>query len=213
MTFIQGYPKVTRLQPDPNEHLISTYGLNDILKVVARTDPATNAKINPMRKSYENQVKGFELAGLNKPIKKDLEPPFNPGRLMTTYRTQPRKEGFEIDAELKKKLPLAMQMQPGKLKRQEEWERLLGTDKPKAPPPPPVQVVQPAAPIRANGRPPVVRPQQEAIRPRRQGKRRRYDDDSYEGYAGGYVDEDLSDSEGDRGSARKRQRRPEYDEY
>jgi hypothetical protein len=193
---------------------MSIYGLNDILRDVARNDPVTNAKINPMRKSYENQVKGFELAGLNKPIKKELNPPFNPGRLMTMYRIPPPKEGFEIDAELKEKLPQAMQFQPGKLgKRQDEWERLLGNDKPKVPPPPATQLVQPTAPIRVNGRPPVGKLQQETNRPRRQGKRRRYDDNSYEGYAGGYVDEDVSESEGDRGSARKKQRRPEHDEY
>lgn len=194
---------------------MSIYGLNEILKDVARVDPANGAKINPMRKSYENQVKSFELAGLNKPVKKELEPPFNPGRLMTKYRIQPQKEGFEIDAELKEKLPKAMQMQPGRLRRHEEWERLLGHEKPKVPPSQPVQPVQPAAPIRGNGhgRPPVAKTQQEAIRPRRQGKRRRYNDDSFEGYADGFVDEDQSDSDDDRGSARKKQRRPDHDEY
>lgn len=49
---------------------MSIYGLNEILKDVARVDPANGAKINPMRKSYENQVKSFELAGLNKPVKR-----------------------------------------------------------------------------------------------------------------------------------------------
>jgi hypothetical protein len=193
---------------------MSVYGLNDILRGVARIDPESDAKINSMRKSYEGQVKSFELAGLNKPIKKDLKPPFNPGRLMSTYRIPPQTEGFDIDAYLEETLPLAMQFQPGKLgKKQEEWNRLLGNEKPKVIPLPATQLVQPTAAVQPNGRQPVRRPQQELHRPRRVGKRRRYDDDSYEGYADGYVDEDQSESEGDRGSARKRQRKQDSDEY
>lgn len=162
-----------------------------------------------MRKSYEGQIKKFELAGLNKPVKKEVEPPFNLGRLMTTYRTPPTRDGFEIHTHLKEKLPRAMQFQPGKLgKRQDEWDRVLGNDKPK---PPPLPAVQPPAPLRATVRQHIGKPSQE--RPRRQGKRRRYNDESYEGYADGYVDEDESESEGERGSARKRQRRPDLDEY
>lgn len=192
---------------------MSIYGLNDILRDVARIDPVTDDKINSMRKSYEGQVKSFELAGLNKPVKKDLKPPFNPGRLMSTYRIPPQQEGFEIDAYLRETLPPAMQFQPGKLgKKQDEWTRLLGNDKPKVAPPPAPEPVQPTAAVKTNGRP-GGRPQQDLHRPRRVGKRRRYDDDSFEGYADGYVDEDQSDSEGDRGSARKRQRRPDPDEY
>lgn len=206
-----------RLQPDPNEHLMSIYGLNPILKKVARVDPSSGEKINPMRKSYENQVKSFELAGLNKPVKKDLQPPFNPGRLLTKYRTQPQKDGFEIDANMREKLPKAVQMQPGKVRKHEEWERLLGHEKPKAPAPQPVQPTQPAAHMRSNGvgRQPMTKPQQETNRPRRQGKRRRYDDDSFEGYNGyadGFVDEDNSDSDDTRGTGRKKQRKPD-EEY
>ena len=202
------------MQPDPNEHLMSLYGLNSILKNVARIDPTSGEKINPMRKSYENQINVFELAGRNKPVKKELQPPFNPGRLMSKYRTQPQSEGFEISAEMKAKLNTAMQMQPGRVNNIGEWERSLGLDKPKVVPPVPVQTVQTAAPLRANGvvRVQATKPQYEPIRARR-NKRRTYDDSSFEGYGGGYVDEDLTDSDDDGGSAKRKRRKTDNDEY
>ena len=203
-----------RLQPDPNNHLISLYGLNPILQNVARIDPTTREKINPMRKSYENQINVFELAGRNKPVKKESQPPFNPGRLMTKYRTQPQSEGFEISAEMKEKLKNAMQMQPGKVNNPGDWERLLGLDKPKFPPSQVVQPVQPATTLRANGTTRLQGPklQYEPIRARRTN-RRTYDDNSFEGYGGGYVDEDLTDSSDDGGSARRKRRKTDNDEY
>jgi hypothetical protein len=214
LTLIQVHPRPTRLRPDPNEHLISLYGLNQILQDVARIDPATGAKINPMRKSYEGQVKGFELAGINKAVKKDAVPPFNLGRLMTLGRTpypaQREHERFEINAEMKDKLKLAMQMQPGKVRRHDEWDKILGHERapqqPKAAPAQPVQPVQ---------RPIGTKPQKlqhEPIRARRQGKRRKYDDDSFEGYGGGYVDEDLTDTDDD-GGRKRRRKTNDYDEY
>jgi Rox3 mediator complex subunit len=107
-----------------------------------------------------------------------------------------------------------MQFQPGDVKNAPMWNKLLGHDQPKVEP---AQPIQPAAPVRANGpgRPSAMKSQlqHEPIRPRRQGKRRRYDDNSFEGYADGYVDEDMSEDDEERGSARKKIRRPEYDEY
>lgn len=183
-----------------------------MLQNVARLDPATGEKINPMRKSYEGQVKGFELAGINKAVKKDAIPPFNEGRLMTLYRMAPKIDRRTPD-EMQDKLKEVMKMQHVKVRNHQEWEKILGfaADKPKVAT---QQSIQPAAPVRpmAGNTKPQTKVHNEPIRARRQGKRRKYDDDSFEGYGGGYADEELSDSDGD-GGRKRRRKTTDYDEY
>ena len=107
------------------------------------------------------------------------------------------------------KLDKAMRMQPGPIPNNNEWEDLLGFEKAA-----PIQPVIETAPkaqkekhsIKANGlsNGPRLKPGKasasasasasEAPRPKRSGKKRRYDEHSFEGYGEGFVDDDGGDA-------------------
>lgn len=194
-------------KPYLTQDLLSLFGLQTLAASVARTDPATGEKINKMRKSYEGKVKAFGLAGRNRAIKHE------PGKSLGLMElvTWPEEEwqnqkvlGKDVHKGLSTvtvaKLEKAMQMQPGPLPNNNEWEDLLGHEKSK-----PVAAIadqskkpsHPGTPIaRVNGLTNGARAEAgkssttELIRPKRTGKKRRYDEHSFEGYGEGYVDDD-----------------------
>jgi hypothetical protein len=56
-------------RPHTSQNLFELYGLNNLAKTVARTDPATGEKINKLRKSYEGHIKALQIAGKPKAAK------------------------------------------------------------------------------------------------------------------------------------------------
>ncbi|OCT55050.1 rox3 family protein [Cladophialophora carrionii] len=212
--------KVERQRPDPQQHLLALYGLGPLLHSVARTDPRTGEKINKLRKSYEGQIKGFNLSGRNKPVKgernveEDQPGPLRRMAGSSMWGLQPEeqwnaehaKSKIEVTPDFRAKLKQAVQMQPGTVRNNGHWEDVLGFEKPNARPPPATQPQsQPSIPRQLpNG---VMRPapQQNADAKRQtRGKKRSYGDDSFVGYGEGYSDPE--DGDGDEYGQRKRKK-------
>lgn len=118
------------------------------------------------------------------------------------------------------RLAKAVQLEPGQVPRNAEWENVLGHDKAKGA----AEEVKSRKqevhreapqtnPVKANGHSSgevSAQARSEAIRPKRAGKRRRYNDDSFEGYGEGYDDdlgEDYSTDEGSRRSSGSKKKR------
>lgn len=190
---------------------MSHFNLQSLVSSVARTDPATGEKINKMRKSYEGKVKALRLAGRNRAVKNQ------PGKSMGLLEMAqwPEEEwvnqkvhGRPVQAGLSDaalaKLDKAMQMQSGPVPNTNEydWDDLLGTEKIK--PLPTVEERSKKAlsadpsKSKVNGQvngahvPANAVAAAEVTRPKRAGKKRRYDEDSFEGYGEGYND-DIED--------------------
>ena len=179
--------------------LISLYGLQPLAASVARFDSVTGEKINKMRKSYEGQLKTLGLSGRNRAVKHDPEK----GMGLRELTMWPEEEwqnqkvaGKDVQngmpADIMAKLEKAMQMQPGPLPNNSEWEDQLGHEKIK-------QTEAKASKLsqntitkqntQINGA--ITSTNPEAIRPKRTGRKRRYDEHSFEGYGEGYVDDDV----------------------
>lgn len=212
--------------PHPSQNLISMYGLDELAKSVARKDAVTGEKINKLRKSYEGKVKVLGLPGRNKPIDR-------PGELLGLMEWpeegwyDQRVHGFELERALEgpvmAKLDRALIMQPGRLPapEHEHWKNVLGLDDAstsaagvktplQAPSKNAAQNVMQrtqATSMRASA---PASPRGGGLRPDRAGKKRRYDDASYEGYADGYQEEDgysTSGLDGERRNSSGKKRR------
>jgi hypothetical protein len=206
--------EVESQKPDVQRHLLSLYGLDRLQQSVARLDPSTGEKINRLRKSYEGQIKDFQLAGRNKAIKLKEAKPNAPtmresigsftkeirGTYLETdeeWGRQHPQHKIQMTDEFKSKVRRAMQMQPGRVRNEPKWDDILGHEK-KAPP----QVAPPSAPAavqRPNGQ---IRHPPHAIDPKRQtrGKKRSYSDDSFIGYGEGFSEPEDIDPDGEYGS-------------
>lgn len=219
--------------PSPSFDLVSLYGLGPVAASVARTDPVTGEKINRLRKSYEGKLKGFGLAGRNKPVKHE---PGAPGGLrhMTMWPEEEWQNQKVFGKEIKVADPdsaffklqmRAMKMEAGTVPNHEQWEDALGHEKSSK------QVGTPGdtgmrksmGPTgngrqlnQSNGTPkptPVQNP--ENVRPRRAGKKRSYNDSSFVGYGEGYADDDgdmdvgfySNSEEGSRASGKKKRKK------
>lgn len=212
--------------PDPNIDLVSLYGLGPIASTVARTDPVTGEKINRLRKSYEGKIKGLGLAGRNKASRRE---PSSPNSLLAIC-SWPEEEwqnqkviGHEMrvaepDSEQYQRLMKAMKMEPGPLPNQEFWEDALGHEKPAKALPTDLKSNAHLARQSNGGVSPSVSPAPsvaESIRPRRVGKKRSYQDNSFMGYGEGFLDDDADidpdfhsndGDEGGKGGKKKRKR-------
>lgn len=217
-------------RPHPSQNLIQLYGLQRIQASVARRDPVTGEKINKLRKSYENKVKSLGFAGRNKAqanqneLQGLLDPAWDdeiqPG--VTLWEAQTQESGKRLgstDAEtdLSSKLEAAFHFLPGRLPapQHKEWQNMLGLDdqsagagtkanttpavKPaigsalsKTAPPASARASAPASPGNT-------------ARPERSGKKRSYQDSSFEGYDHGYDDDGYST--GGRDSAKRQKRK------
>ncbi|KAL8649196.1 MAG: hypothetical protein Q9210_004549 [Variospora velana] len=221
--------------PHLQQDLLALVGLRPLVDTVARTDPTTGEKINKMRKSYEGKAKGFGLAGRNRAVKHDHEKSMGllqmaqwPAEEWHSQKVHARDVRNGLSEATMKKLDMAMQMQPGPVPNTAEhnWEDLLGNER-----------VKPIAPIddrpkklnrletgvSASGQVNTMRPATdkmpitEANRPKRTGRKRRYDDHSFEGYGEGFLDDegdvlvdlggDTSDEGSRRGGASKKRRK------
>lgn len=220
-------------QPHPTQDLLSLYGLNTLAATVARTDAITGEKINKMRKSYEGKIKAYGLAGRIKAVKHEEGKPGGLLELVLWPEDEWRNQkvmGKEIEKGLPPaimaKLERAMKMEPGPVPNNDFWEDTLGHEKvkpasaladtsPKKAIPPTTVSMKQKGHINGNnmkvGTPSMV----EAVRPKRSGRKRRYDEHSFEGYGEGYVDDDgdligspgYSSGEGSRQDSLSKKRR------
>ncbi|MCJ1318697.1 hypothetical protein MMC15_004027 [Xylographa vitiligo] len=221
-------------QPHPSQDLISLYGLSPLAATVARTDPITGEKINKLRKSYEAQVKTLGLAGRNKAVKTEASVAGSLVNLMAWPEDEWQNQvvagkalGNGLSAVTLAKLEKVMKFEPGLVPKNDEWENILGLEKLKAPVPivetRGKPVLQGASKLqKANGHVngmTVGIPAGEIERPKRTGRKRRYDERSFEGYGEGFVDDDAdgvdaggySSGEGSRkSSVSKKKRKKEY---
>ena len=186
------------------QNLIPLFGLQPLAATVARTDPVTGEKINKMRKSYEGQLKTLGLAGRNRSVKHE-DGKVMGLREMTLWpeeEWQSQKVGGKdihkgLSSGILAKLDKAMQMQPGLLPNNNDWENLLGNDNPK--------LVEPTKALKIPNKPLAKTNSQvnggtanaETVRPQRTNKKRSYGDASFEGYTG-YA-EGIEDDDADAG--------------
>ena len=178
----------------------------------------TGEKINRLRKSYEGKVKSLGLAGRNRAVKHEKGKMIGLGDLADwpeeewqNQKVTGRHVQKGLSSATMAKLDKAMRMQPGPVPNSNEWEDLLGFEKVAAP----LQAVVEATPknvapreahtAKANGVTNSARLKapagkapagkapasaSEVPRPKRSGKKRRYDEHSFEGYGEGFVDDE-----------------------
>ena len=189
-------------------------------------DPKTGEKINRLRKSYEGQIKSFGLAGRNKAVQHDystdglslLQLTQWPEEEFTIQRMLGKEVGKGLSDATKAKLERAVDLKPGKVSKNAEWESALGhekramTDDIKGKKPE-IQkdTVQPSVvPVKVNGHINGTTSVPETNRPRRVSKKRSYVDSSFEGYGETFDDDaqdDDSSNEGSRRSSNPRNKR------
>ncbi|KAL8738696.1 MAG: hypothetical protein Q9190_007964 [Brigantiaea leucoxantha] len=198
-------PSVPYLQ----QNLMALFNLQPLAASVARTDPVTGEKINKMRKSYEGKVKAFGLAGRNRAVKHDSGKSMGLLQMVQCseedWQNHQSSRGRDVQAQLPTetvaKLEKAMQMQPGAVPNTSEydWDDLLGAEKTKPLPTTDerskkagqVEVTKSKINGQVNGVrvPATTLAGAELSRPKRSGKKRRYDEDSFEGYGEGFNDD------------------------
>ena len=186
------------------QNLISLYGLQPLAATVARTDPVTGEKINKMRKSYEGQLKTLGLAGRNRSVKHE-EGKLMGLREMTLWPEEEWQNQKVAGRDVHKGLPTgivakldkAMQMQPGQLPNNHEWENLLGNDIQKPVEPIKTSKILNKPSTKPNGQVNGNTVTVESVRPQRTNKKRSYGDASFEGYTG-YA-EGIEDDDADTG--------------
>ena len=208
--------------PHHSQDLIDLYRLGPTAAKVARIDPVTGDKINKLRSSYANQIKAFQIAGKNKAIKHDdalhgmslRDMAAWPYEEWQVQKVGAKDVGKGLSSSALAKLEKAVKLEPGTVPKNDEWESILGHEKLK--PGSPLETeVKPShrTKEKMNGHPNGAgQPSgdSDTIRARRTGKRRRYDDESFEGYGEGFVDDDRDDADGlssDGGGKKKKRRK------
>ena len=159
-------------------------------------------------------MKSLGLAGRNRAVKHEKEKMLGlaaladwPEEEWQNQKVNGRDVQKGLSSATLAKLEKAMRMQPGPVPNNNEWEDLLGFEKAA-----PIQAVLEAAPkaqkekhsIKANGlnngprlkaaKVSASASPSEVPRPKRSGKKRRYDEHSFEGYGEGFVDDDGGDA-------------------
>ena len=194
--------------------MICDLKLEEIAAGVARYDPQSGEKINKMRKSYDNHLKQLGLTGKNKSVKHaDPSNAVGPVKMMglgemvawpdeewLNQKVSGRNIFQGISETIKGRLADAFQLNPGHVPDTANWEDILGTDHPnpsnanlRPDPttrnPATTQGTSTKRPADTDG--PNLSVDHDHIRARRNTKKRRYDDGSFEGYGEGYVDDEM----------------------
>ncbi|MCJ1354490.1 MAG: hypothetical protein MMC33_004479 [Icmadophila ericetorum] len=198
-------------RPHPTDDLLTLYGLSSLVASVARNDPVTGEKINKMRKSYEGQLKVLDLAGRNKAVKHEegqrgslSELTMWPEEEWQNQKVYGKNVTDGLPDSIMKKLERAMKLEkvPMPAQVEEEWKNILGVGHDKQKPdtahvePKGKQAVKATVKVtKINGHMKGLKvgtpSAAEVERPKRTGKRRRYDEDSFEGYGEGFVDDEA----------------------
>lgn len=198
--------------------MIELYGLGAIAGSVLRKNPVTGEKINVLRKSYEGKIK--DLSGKNKAkstpreLSNLIQYPDEEWNIQKVYgKEMERGLSEKVMADLEK----AVRMLPGRLpeEEQERWDNFLNE---------PVEPKKKDVPLADDkGGAPKSRPMtgesalyhggmfSEPLRPQRQGTKRRYNEDSFEGYGEGFVDDGADSAsftdDGDARTMKKKRRK------
>lgn len=188
-----------------------------------------------MRKSYEGKIKAFGLAGRNKAVKHEegngkaiglVEMIKWPDDEWHNQKVMGKEVTNGLPAAMMAKLERAMKMEPGPVPDNDFWEDALGHEKAKpisavadpnkkAAQPIATSTIRPKAQTNGSSTNPGTQATSGAVRPKRSGMKRSYDEHSFEGYGEGYVDDDVdpygsdgySSSKGSRKSLSKKKRK------
>ena len=159
----------------------------------------TGEKINKMRKSYEGHIKTLGLAGRNRAVKHEPEKGMGlrdltlwPEEEWQNQKVAGKDVHKGLPASTLAKLEKAMHMQPGPVPNNSEWEDQLGHEKIKPADAKASKMLSNLNTAKSNGQVNgTTTTNAEVIRPKRTGRKRRYDEHSFEGYGEGYVDDDI----------------------
>ncbi|KAI0095681.1 Rox3-domain-containing protein [Hypoxylon sp. NC0597] len=213
--------------PCLSDDLFEMFGLTGIAAEVARTKP--NGEKNALRKTYKGQIKTLGLSGHFDAVKKDPEAPDGlqamtliPEDVWFTKEVS----GKEIEKGLSQvhqtHLSRAATMAKGSIPKADWDSSVLGDLAPGSIPRKTGhdQSTRPTAPSTPAASAPVVTPKPnkpltpQVDRARRIGKKRSYQDSSFEGYGEGYADDDAggySTGDGDDRSKLKRRKQVHAD--
>ncbi|KAL9618723.1 MAG: hypothetical protein Q9160_006602 [Pyrenula sp. 1 TL-2023] len=207
------------VRPHPAQSLLSVYSLQGLVASVAREDPMTKEKINKLRKSYDGQLKELGLSGRNKnfPLPEGQEGLQAMCNFPDQHWEDLKVRGKVVGniSKMADKLQEAAALAPGLCRNQEFWDNKIGHEPPKARNPVTEQKKPSAnpAPSRMNG---IAASRVVADdRPKRSGRKRSYKDNSFDGYAEAYGDDDddvalkSGSEDGSRGLGRKRRKKVE----
>jgi hypothetical protein len=208
---------IARQRPHPTQDLLELYNLRGIQASVRRVDPVTGQKVNKLRKSYEGKLKELGLDGRNKATESqhELEGLVDPGwdditqNGNTLWQEQNPTANTEgpLKHDMLANLNAALTFKHGRLPKEEynKWNHQLGLNvtaqKPSGTTNSSVSSALPRNPtsnfLKANTGPMASKsapssPGNLLGRPDRAGKKRSYQDGSFEGYG------DLEDSAGKR---------------
>lgn len=198
--------------PNTAADLFAAYGLEALSMSVERYKPDGSKSVK-MRKSYKTWVRELGVNGNFDSIKKEREAPDSMFMMMLTPQDAWDAEhtrGKEIEKGLDSVLPSmgqAFTMAKGKIPKAKWNSAVLGEVAAPVPKPAPIVQNGAKAPITNPG---VPRNKSDLPRPKRNIKKRTYDDNTFEGYGEGYVDDDshetgYSTNDGDeRGVGRKK---------
>lgn len=219
-------------QPHPTQNLIDLYSLHRLQASVARRDAQGN-KINKLRKSYEGKVKALGLEGQSKAVPGNgaLEGLLDAGwdEIVADGQSlweQQKYSNYDplteqsIEGLIGRVGDALSGMSKGRFPSKDErkhWEDVLGLSQPKPASSMTAQAgvtnpllakTAPGQAVRASA---PASPRAGLARPERTGKKRRYDDSSFSGYADTFVDDDGGystggDSGNRHGSTTKRQK-------
>lgn len=192
--------------------MLGLYSLRGIQASVQRKDPLTGEKINKLRKSYEGKLRELDLQGRNRATESrgELLGLVDPGWDDIIQEGLTRRQAvfgpYDLDGPMKNdlfaNLEGALTVKAGQLPKKEhaEWRHALGLDdaEKKAAPTGPQKTA--TANLLAKTAPGVGLPNSAPASPRmmagreRKGKKRRYDDSSFEGYEDGYSTGGMDDT-------------------
>jgi Rox3 mediator complex subunit len=213
-----------------SQDLFDLYSLNEIASSVARTLP--NGEKNKLRKTYKGKIKDLGISGKFDVTARDIDAP--DGLLAMIRHPEEEwaiqnRQGKEIENGLgqaiRANLAMAMTMSKGTVPKSQWDSSVLGElDLPES--------KASTAPVAAKSMAPGVvqkglnasavqqgKGKAEIARPKRNLKKRGYDESSFEGYGEGYVDDDMADAgystaEGDdRGMSQKRRKKVGIDDW
>ena len=195
-------------------NLVCTLKLSRVAASVARFDATSGEKINRMRKSYDNHLKQLGLAGKNKSTKDgELGNAVGPRKIMSlsemggwpdeewlNQKVSGRDVHHGISDAVKSKIDIAFHLNPGPVPDAIMWEDILGIDRPTLSNPNlrrdsklAGQGITKSASANSKANLESHHPDadQHPIRARRNTKKRRYDDGSFEGYGEGFLDDEM----------------------
>jgi hypothetical protein len=191
-------------QPNLSQDLFSLYGLNDIAATVARTLP--NGEKNSLRKTYKGKIKELGVSGKFDVVKRNDDAPDG---LLAMVRLPDEEWAFQnrrgneiengLSAHIRANLPMAMKLTKDIVPKSMWDSSVLGElDIPEVKP---AALSAPAKAAPSVGtlkglHAPISQPRAiraDVARPKRNVKKRGYEDSSFEGYGEGYVDDDMAD--------------------